>query len=140
LWYYSPKISDCKIHDNEVNWYGGGLSLCGSNYTISNCKIYHNQAKFSEGGGLFFTGAAPKISYCNIKDNIPDNIAPKDSGTANEDRDIIPKTNINIINNPSNYVEIKGDNNKVSIENNNSNLLNTGPVEGDSLKGFKLKR
>ena len=63
-------IDDCDIYDN-VSTQGTGAGVrCGEGTTVSNCRIYRNDASTGEGahGGGVLCGAGT-VEYCDIYDN-----------------------------------------------------------------------
>jgi len=76
----SPLFSNCTITDNSAVFYGGALYL-GSPGTpeLRNCTIVDNRA--NNGGGIYNSGAVPRIGNTILYGNVPDTFAGSSSPT-----------------------------------------------------------
>jgi len=68
----SPKIVDCMIVDNTVQFNGGGISAYESSPVFYNCTVAGNSAANSC-GGFWASGGAPQFYGCTFEFNQTDN-------------------------------------------------------------------
>jgi parallel beta-helix repeat protein len=67
-----PTLTNCTITGNTA-WVGGGMANDGRGSTLTNC-IFSGNSAVSYGGGIYYSGSAPRLMNCILWSNTPEEI------------------------------------------------------------------